>query len=109
MDLDLPTASSADPTRDGPCHHRSGCTCRRPYLGRALVTSVVIECVLALFTIAAGSPVVGLIACAAMAACMAVAVAAEVVAFYRIGLVETDDPDIGRNRGTTARPSQMTW
>ncbi|MEM9566078.1 MAG: hypothetical protein AAGA93_25890 [Actinomycetota bacterium] len=89
--------------------HRTGCTCRRPYLGRALVTSVIIECLLAIVTVAAGAPLVGLVACAAMAGCMAVAVVAEIVAFYRIGLGQADDPGIGRNRGTTARPGQMSW
>jgi hypothetical protein len=111
MAFDLPVAHGADPAAGGTCAHRTGCTCRRPYLGRALVTSVVLECILAIVTIAAGSPVVGLVACGAMAASMAVAVVAEIVAFYRVGLNEPGDPAIGRNRGTAtaARPGQMTW
>lgn len=89
--------------------HRAGCTCRRPSLGRALVTSVAIEFVLAVVTVAAGAPAVGLVACGAMAVCMVVAVVAEIVAFYRIGLHEPQDPGIGRNRGPSHRPGQAIW
>ncbi len=109
MAFDLPSPASPDPSHDGTCIHGDGCTCRRPYLGRALVICVVIECLLAIVTVLAGAPLVGLVACAAMAACMAVAVVAEIVAFYRIGLGQAEDPSIGRNRGTTARPGQMSW
>lgn len=70
---------------------------------------MIIECALAIVTIAAGSPAVGLVACAAMAACMMVAVVAETVAFYRIGLNEAQDPQIGQNRGPSHRPGQSIW
>ncbi len=109
MAFQLPIAAHPNPTNEPPCAHRNGCTCRRPYLGRALVTSVIIECALAIVTIAAGSPAVGLVACAAMAACMMVAVVAETVAFYRIGLNEAQDPQIGQNRGPSHRPGQSIW
>lgn len=69
---------------------------------------MVVEAALALVTLLAGSPLVGLVACAAMAGCMMVAVVAEIVAFYRIGLAEPHD-NIGRHRATGHRPSQATW
>jgi hypothetical protein len=74
-----------------------------------LVTSVIIECLLAIVTVAAGAPAVGLVACGAIAMCMMVAVVAEIVAFYRIGLDDAQDPAIGRNRGPSHRPGQSIW
>lgn len=73
------------------------------------MASVAIELLLAVATVAAGAPAVGLVACGAMATCMMVAVVAEIVAFYRIGLQEPQDPGIGRNRGPSHRPGQAIW
>lgn len=109
MPLRIPSATDSDPTVDGPCIHRSGCTCRRPYLGRALVAAVVVQLLMGTIAIASGAPLVGLIACTAMGGCMAIAVVAEIVAFYRVGLGQPDKPDIGNNRGQGHRPNQMNW
>lgn len=109
MSLDIPSATDPDPSLDGPCRHLEGCTCRRPYLGRALVASVVMQLLMGIIAIASGATTVGLVACASMAGCMAIAVVAEIVAFYRVGLGQPDKPDIGRNRGQGHRPNQMTW
>ena len=85
-----PPTLSLTRSKDPACTHRPGCLCRRPILGRALVFSVIVEFVLALVTIAAGSPLVGLVACGAMSLSMVLAVAAETVAFHRVGQVEPD-------------------
>lgn len=73
------------------------------------MASVVLEFLLAIVTVAAGAPIVGLVACAAMTICMVMAVVAEIVAFYRIGLQTPQDPAIGRNRGPSHRPGQAIW
>ena len=109
MPLRIPTATDPDPSLDGPCLHREGCTCRRPYLGRAIVASVAMQLLMGIIAIASGATIVGLFACTAMAGCMAIAVVAEIVAFSRVGLGQPDKPDIGRNRGQPHRPNQMTW
>ncbi len=72
------------------------------------MASAAVQLILALITLLAGSPVVGMVACGAMGACMMVAVVAEIVAFYRIGLAEPD-ANIGRHRAAGHRPSQVTW
>jgi hypothetical protein len=74
-----------------------------------MVASVLVQLFMGIIAIASGAPIVGLIACTAMAFCMGIAVVAEIVAFYRVGLGQPDKPDIGRNRGSAHRPSQMTW
>lgn len=67
------------------------------------------EVTLALVAIAAGAPMVGLVACISIGGCMALAVVAEIVAFYRVGLGQAEAPDIGRNRGQAHRPGQAIW
>lgn len=71
--------------------------------------TAIIEVVLALVTIAAGSPVVGMVACGAMALSMLVAVVAETLAHYRFGLIEPDPTEIGCNRAVGHRPGQASW
>lgn len=68
-----------------------------------------LEVVLALATIVAGVPGVGLVACTVIGACTVVTVMAEIVAHYRWGLSPGSDPNIGRNRAGKHRPGQATW
>lgn len=109
MPVALSSPSHTDPTTDSPCVHRPGCSCRRPTLGRALVTTAVIQVILALVTMIAGSPSVGLVACGAMGISMLVAVVAETLAFHRFGLAEPDPTRIGDSRGVAPHPRQSLW
>lgn len=104
MDLTLPLADR-DPAVGSPCHHQSGCSCRRPYIGRALVTSVALELVMGLAAIVSGATLIGVVACAAMAFGMWAFAVSEIVAFYRIGLPEPE-PQTGPVTAPVHRPNQ---
>jgi hypothetical protein len=54
------------------------------------VAGSVIQALMAVVTIAAGTPAVGLVACLTIAMCMVLVVVAEVFAFYRVGLPPTE-------------------
>jgi hypothetical protein len=73
------------------------------------VASVALEFVLAVVTLLAGAPLVGLVACGAMTISMGVAVVAEIVAFHRIGLAQPDETEIGSSRAAAHRPHQAIW
>lgn len=105
MDLRIPSAQPT-PSADSPCHHTAGCSCRRPYLGRALVIAVVLELVMAVIAIATGATLIGVVACASMAGCTWLYALTEIVAFYRVGLPEPDRLEVGRSRGQGHRPNQ---
>lgn len=86
-------------TAAGPqCLHRDDCHCRRPAIGRALVIAVGLELIMGLAAIATDAGLIGLVACASMAACIWSYALAEVVSFYRIGLPEPEPARIGRTR-----------
>lgn len=99
----IPSAER-DPAAGSPCEHRPGCSCRRPYIGRALVIAVGLELVMAVIAIRTGATFIGFVACATMAGCMWLYALAEIIAFYRVGLPQPDDADVGRNRGQGHRP-----
>jgi hypothetical protein len=67
---------------------------------------VVLQILMACITIATGSTAVGLVACIAMGGCAWMAAVAEVIAFYRIGLDNTAQADLGRARAEGFRPHQ---
>ncbi len=92
MPLRIPSAASA-PAADSPCYHHVECSCRRPYIGRALVVGVTIELFMGLVAIATGATLIGVVACASMAGCMWMYAIAEIVAFYRVGLPEPEALD----------------
>ena len=64
---------------------------------------------MAVVTVMAGSPLVGLVACAALVVPMGLAVVAETVAFYRIGLADPEPAQIGSSRPVAHRPGQTIW
>lgn len=86
----------------GPCHHQPGCQCRRPTIGRALVTAVALQLVMGLAVIATGATAVGLVACGAMAMCTWLYAVAEVISYYRVGLPNPEPARVGQARGVGA-------
>lgn len=53
-----------------------------------------------------GATLIGVVTCAAMAVCTWLYALAEVLAYYRIGLPESDQLDVGTSRGQGHRPHQ---
>lgn len=105
MDLRIPTAERA-PSAGSPCHHQTGCSCRRPYLGRALIIAVGLELLMGVIAIATGATMIGIVACASMAGCTWLYAVAEIIAYYRVGLPEPDRIQVGTSRGQGHRPHQ---
>lgn len=94
MNSRIPTAEPM-PSAGSPCHHVPGCSCRRPYIGKALVIGVALELAMGIAAIATGATLIGVVACAAMAGCMWLYAAAEIVAYYRVGLTEPEPVRVG--------------
>ncbi len=90
----IPSAGPA-PSSESACLHSNGCSCRRPYIGRALVIGVALELFMGLVAIATGATLIGVVACASMAGCMWLYAVAEIVAFYRVGLPEPEAIELG--------------
>lgn len=91
------------------CRHQADCNCVRPQLGRAVVTAVGAQVAMAIIAMAGGATAVGLVACVAIGGCAWLAVIAEVVCFYRIGLGETAAHDPERTRSAGYRHEHSTW
>ena len=85
----LVTKQSAAEVR---CRHISGhCCCPRPYLGRALAVAIALQLVMVLFVVVSGVTALGVICCVAMTISIWAFVGAEIVTFFRVGLLEQDD------------------
>lgn len=97
LHLQIPSAAHA-PSDGGSCFHDPDCSCRRPYLGRALVIAVAMELFMGLVAISTGATLIGVVACASMAGCMWLYALAEVVAFYRVGLPQPDPIELSAER-----------
>ncbi len=104
MDLTLPL-TERHPAVNSQCHHRPDCSCRRPYIGRALVTSVALELIMGMAAIISGATLIGAVACGAMAFCIWLFALSEIIAFYRIGLPEPK-PQSGPVTAPAHRPHQ---
>jgi hypothetical protein len=61
-----------------------------------LVIGVIIELVMGIFAIVSGATLIGVVACASMGFCMWMYAAAEIVAFYRVGLPTPAPSTVGR-------------
>lgn len=72
-----------------------------------MVIAVTVELLMVIVAIATGATLVGLVAAAAMAACMWSVALAEVLAFYRYGLPVAERTEVGRNRAQGHRPGQV--
>lgn len=97
ISFEAPANRSADQL----CRHATGCSCERPAIGRALVIGVVIELAMGLAAIASGATMIGIVACASMGVCMWMYAAAEIVAFYRVGLPTPVPSRVGRAVATS--------
>lgn len=53
-----------------------------------------------------GATLIGVVACASMAGCTWVYALTEIIAFYRVGLPESDRVSVGTSRGQGHRPHQ---
>lgn len=57
------------------------------------MVGVTLELFMGLVAIATGATLIGVVACASMAGCMWMYAIAEIVAFYRVGLPESEAPE----------------
>ncbi len=73
------------------------------------MVAVGLELLMGVIAVGTGATLIGVVACASMAGCMWLYAVAEIVAFYRVGLPQPDELDIGHNRGQMARPYQPHW
>lgn len=106
LDLRTPPGNYA-PSTGSTCRHDIGCSCRRPDLGKALVIAIALQLVMGIVAIATGALAVGLVVCGSMAVCMWVFVVTEIIAFYRVGLPETDEVPPGPVLGVRYESEQL--